>query len=250
VSDVHRTPDGGAYLVAYCVPRRDALGLVVPDCPLCGEIHYHGAAGVEQADCVVDAGHRRPHCARPTGESYWLYLEPRRPQPPTTLSFREWLERQAGRDDPVGDLAGDELRARGVRGYEPMPEWPTREQAIAALPLGACDGAIGAVKWAWWEWNEAAGRAWAEAVSWVYFAQLGDGGPIKIGVAKNPRKRIAGMQTACPQPLRCLATIPGDASRERELHRRFAPHRLRREWFRPAPEILEFVTSVSKEARP
>jgi hypothetical protein len=84
----------------------------------------------------------------------------------------------------------------------------------------------------------------------VYFIQAG-GGDIKIGFSDNPAKRLAQLQTGQPQRLRLLATIPGDARREREIHARFARHRRQGEWFAPAPEILRFIADqITAGVRP
>jgi hypothetical protein len=40
------------------------------------------------------------------------------------------------------------------------------------------------------------------------------------------------------------ATIPGDAADERELHLRFASHRISGEWFSPDAELLEFIRGL------
>lgn len=76
----------------------------------------------------------------------------------------------------------------------------------------------------------------------VYFIQAGQHGPIKIGVASNVRKRLAALQTGHHTSLRIIGTVPGDAALERELHQRFAAHRIRGEWFKAAcaTEVREF----------
>jgi len=71
----------------------------------------------------------------------------------TKSSFTEWLSFQAGRPDPVGDLAGDVARD---------PEWPSRSDGnlrdlLAYLRrMGACPGALEALRQAWSEWQEVA----------------------------------------------------------------------------------------------
>jgi hypothetical protein len=82
----------------------------------------------------------------------------------------------------------------------------------------------------------------------VYFIQAEDGGPIKIGLAGDPTKRLSELQRTSPQRLRILATEPGSASHERELHERFAEHRLHGEWFAPCPELLALIDSSEVSA--
>lgn len=75
----------------------------------------------------------------------------------------------------------------------------------------------------------------------LYAIQRGEGGPIKLGVAKDPDSRKKTLQTGSPEKLIGLAAwkaLPGD---ERELHKRFAEHRISGEWFHPAPELIEYV---------
>ncbi len=86
----------------------------------------------------------------------------------------------------------------------------------------------------------------------VYFVQAGEGGPIKIGVASNVRERLQTLQTGSAVVLRLLgvaydATAPEEAA----LHERFAAHRIRGEWFRPAADLLEHVAALPpRERRP
>lgn len=76
----------------------------------------------------------------------------------------------------------------------------------------------------------------------VYFVQAGGpGGSIKIGIARNMRERMSSLQTGCPDMLAVLATMPGGAGEERFLHDVLSAHRIRGEWFRPAPAVLSAV---------
>lgn len=82
--------------------------------------------------------------------------------------------------------------------------------------------------------------------SFVYFIG-GETGAIKIGVARQPYRRLATLQSSSPIPLRILAMAMGGQKEERFFHERFAAHRLHGEWFTPAPEIL---TEIERLARP
>lgn len=77
---------------------------------------------------------------------------------------------------------------------------------------------------------------------WLYAIQAGQEGPVKIGVTKgSPRDRLRTLQTGNHEQLRGLAAwraYPGD---EAALHERFAHARIRGEWFRPVPELLDHV---------
>jgi hypothetical protein len=74
----------------------------------------------------------------------------------------------------------------------------------------------------------------------MYFIQAGgENGPIKIGIAGTPERRLQYLQTGCPDRLHLLATVPfANAYRarqaERDAHLEFAAHRRRGEWFSAA----------------
>lgn len=92
--------------------------------------------------------------------------------------------------------------------------------------------------------TEVVGNATA---SFVYFIQQGRGGPIKIGVATDPRDRLASLQTATPFELRLLAAMPGSFPEEKVLHARFHAHHIRGEWFNPAPWLMEEIEHITKK---
>ena len=78
----------------------------------------------------------------------------------------------------------------------------------------------------------------------VYFIQADCGGPIKIGVSACADSRLDQLQQYSPFPLRVLATMPGGFKKERQLHARFAAHRLHGEWFEAVPELLTFIAEA------
>jgi DNA-binding XRE family transcriptional regulator len=73
----------------------------------------------------------------------------------------------------------------------------------------------------------------------VYFVQVGDAGPVKIGTTADVRARVQFLQCGSPEPLRLLGVVDGDLFEERRLHRLLAAYRLRGEWFRPEPAVLD-----------
>jgi len=82
----------------------------------------------------------------------------------------------------------------------------------------------------------------------VYFARSGLSGPIKIGhTAKALKWRVNNMQSGNPETLYLLASMPGDRQFEQDLHQLFARHRLVREWFVPAPELLWLIEELARE---
>jgi hypothetical protein len=84
--------------------------------------------------------------------------------------------------------------------------------------------------------------------TYIYFAQRGESGPIKIGVSGNVKSRVSALQTNVAEPVRLLASMVGTRTMEAEIHSQFHAHRLRGEWFRPVPELLAYVAELSKPA--
>jgi hypothetical protein len=83
----------------------------------------------------------------------------------------------------------------------------------------------------------------------VYFLQSGSTGPIKIGIATSPENRKKELQTAHAEELRTLLILPGDRKTETHYHERFAPFRLRGEWFVPDAALLTFIEEASRLGR-
>lgn len=78
----------------------------------------------------------------------------------------------------------------------------------------------------------------------VYFMQALDGGPIKIGWAKEPDKRLVLIQCGNPRELRICRTHPGTIQDELGLHRIFGEVRIRGEWFRPHPALCRVADAI------
>lgn len=75
----------------------------------------------------------------------------------------------------------------------------------------------------------------------IYFIQVGDDGPVKIGLADDPYRRLVALQCASPFELRLLGGFEGGRGEELKLHKMFAHARIRGEWFEPTEELLAFV---------
>lgn len=89
-------------------------------------------------------------------------------------------------------------------------------------------------------------------LSQIYFIG-GEAGPIKIGIAYDPSKRLTTLQNMSPEKLAILATAPGTLKDERIYHVRFAEHRLHGEWFERVPAVLaeiDRINSISTGVRP
>ena len=81
---------------------------------------------------------------------------------------------------------------------------------------------------------------------------------VKIGYAIHPHRRLKQLQatdgTKYPAGMKCstaalIQTEPGGFNRERHLHQQFKHLRHTGEWFTEAPELTEYIESLS-EAQP
>ncbi len=72
----------------------------------------------------------------------------------------------------------------------------------------------------------------------VYFIQMREDGPIKIGKTANSVEwRLSELQTGNPYKLRVLSTLRADVILEQQLHSYFDEYRMEGEWFQPHPEV-------------
>lgn len=75
----------------------------------------------------------------------------------------------------------------------------------------------------------------------VYLIRCDATDSVKIGIARDPLKRLAALQTANPSPLRLLGSVVGGSDVEAQLHARFAEKRLTGEWFRLTNEDVTAI---------
>ena len=80
----------------------------------------------------------------------------------------------------------------------------------------------------------------------VYFIQEQGKKRIKIGSSVNCVSRLNMLQVGSSEELKLLLEIEGDANTERQLHERFAHLRVRGEWFRARPELLDFIQAADQ----
>lgn len=68
---------------------------------------------------------------------------------------------------------------------------------------------------------------------WVYFARQGASGPIKIGRAVDPHKRVRDLSVGSPIPLVILGAVLSEAyeEEEAEIHARLDERCVQGEWF-------------------
>jgi hypothetical protein len=77
----------------------------------------------------------------------------------------------------------------------------------------------------------------------VYFIR-GANGLIKVGVSRNPVRRVRAMQSANACKLELLFYVAGSFPMEHEIHGRFSHLRSQGEWFEPADELLDFMREL------
>jgi Meiotically Up-regulated Gene 113 (MUG113) protein len=79
--------------------------------------------------------------------------------------------------------------------------------------------------------------------------QEGEHGPVKIGLSNELERRLGDLQTGNPDELVLRHVVPGDRAVEAQLHARFKPARIRREWFggEYLPLIMAFAGGLADE---
>lgn len=82
----------------------------------------------------------------------------------------------------------------------------------------------------------------------VYFigTRLERGLLVKVGYSRNPRDRLATLQTAHGEPLQIFATIEGGKALEERYHRRWHTRRREGEWFIIGDCIIKEVERINK----
>jgi len=94
-------------------------------------------------------------------------------------------------------------------------------------------------------------RVWqSPSCGGIYFllAPLGEM-PIKIGLAENIARRVAGLDCMSPWPLVLVGALREERTRfratlESTLHARFESYRVRGEWFSPGARLLSFLRGL------
>ncbi len=81
----------------------------------------------------------------------------------------------------------------------------------------------------------------------VYFIQ--NGNAVKIGVSHTPSKRMSDMSTHNHSSLKLLGVVSGGLKRERSLHKRFAKHHIKGEWFKLVPQIVDYIRKYRRKTR-
>jgi hypothetical protein len=180
-----------------------------------------------------------------------------------TRDTAEWLalgwEAQAlfllllRKSDRAGLLHSGRARVRGLAALAGMP----LEVVERALPLLLEDGCVQETDKGFLIPNFIAAqrssrgharRSFAyRQMRTVYFMQErgNASAPIKIGITGDVERRKAEIERAECCSLEVLATLHGTLREEQLLHIQFAEHRVRGEWFQPAPVLLSYVAALN-----
>jgi len=81
-------------------------------------------------------------------------------------------------------------------------------------------------------------------VAHVYFIGA-DRALVKIGIARNVRKRLWSLQTGYPAKLRLLASVAGNETLERRYHAMFADTHVHGEWFRRSAAMTKEINRIA-----
>lgn len=82
----------------------------------------------------------------------------------------------------------------------------------------------------------------------IYFAECC--GRIKIGISTNIKARLSQLRTGSGAPVALIASVAGDLSVERALHKKLRPHRIDREWYRDCPEVRTAIQNCLNNFAP
>ena len=84
----------------------------------------------------------------------------------------------------------------------------------------------------------------------VYFVHDLTTGLVKIGHSERPWDRLSQIQTHSPCEVQLRAIMDGGQDVERGLHVRFAPQRVRGEWFLHQGALADFIATLPQAVRP
>jgi hypothetical protein len=87
---------------------------------------------------------------------------------------------------------------------------------------------------------------WRHPRTWIYFVQSGGpDGPVKIGRANDPARRLRELRTAHWEPLRLVAVLRAHPDEERHYHAEFAHANIVGEWFDATPDLLDAINAFA-----
>ena len=81
----------------------------------------------------------------------------------------------------------------------------------------------------------------------IYVLEEGINGPIKIGTAVNPKKRLQSLQGGNSKQLNMIMTFEGGSALENQIHKDLAKYKIRDEgeWFYRVDEVFSYLKNLS-----
>ena len=67
---------------------------------------------------------------------------------------------------------------------------------------------------------------------------------VKVGISKDPQKRLTAIQLSSPIKLTCLGYLPANEDIEKKIHRCLKKHHSRGEWFKYNGSVHEYIDSL------
>lgn len=81
----------------------------------------------------------------------------------------------------------------------------------------------------------------------IYFVRrVGTLGPVKIGFTNDLSSRLATLNTATPEKMEVLCTVPGGPELEGYLHSAFSSSRINGEWFELGDDLQRMIDLLGK----
>ena len=77
----------------------------------------------------------------------------------------------------------------------------------------------------------------------IYFAQVGNNGPIKIGYSHrlSLKGRLKILQGQNKEKIKLLLKFAGTRALEQKIHKQFYCSHISKEWFNPSKSLLYFI---------
>lgn len=80
----------------------------------------------------------------------------------------------------------------------------------------------------------------------LYFVQIENGGPIKIGFTTNFEMRLATLQSWTPHTIIPILGVRASKMAEFFVHLTLKSHRIRGEWYEAHPFVLNFIDDIRR----
>jgi hypothetical protein len=78
-------------------------------------------------------------------------------------------------------------------------------------------------------------------MKFIYFIADLTNNEVKIGISKDPHKRLKQLQTARSNKLKLLKTVHGTNEDEKKYHSLFCWYKKEGEWYELSDELWEFI---------